>query len=583
MRENPGLVWGRRQLETYFAQGLLESRTTFHLAVRLSVRANQVLLVSGGAAEGTGLWRAALPAFVALDVAVWFLLRRSDRFGLAWRLTIDSLDVAFWALSPNPPSGHLGFGVLVLMPLAVEAGFRWGLLGMLVPLVSSGAIVAVRSIAARPLFIIDVGWTFVSVLMGMVLWTYCDRLHRQAVADHSRVVAAERRRAFLAGQNSVAMGASSVVDAIESLVPVLGRPPAGSAMERLVDGWKARLGASTAVDAEYLQTTLLGWERHHNHHPDLGSLVEVYVEEGDGTTLLTGSQTSSLWAVLDSLYLRGRVAVRVVSPAADRIPGSELELHVASDVLRVPADRRRLARVIDPGPSTYVFIALLCAVGQSPSFGSLPVPVVISQVVACLGTGWWSHRLLVTGRRGARFKVFAAAVVLGGALTIVTGTTSRQLLNPDGDPIYPLIGLMLAAMVAGFYASHLPRWAGVVALVAVAALIVFSPAPIAARSLAAGLLWNSMPYPLCRRVGRLVAGASDHHVEVTHDADRQAAQAAYIKGQESVVAMVRQARDDAFRQLAELAAALQPELSALASSRLEEVDQRLIAIGHAPA
>src|SRR5919199_4742528 len=124
---------GGRGVEPYYERGMLEIRSTLHLAMRLVVRLNQLLQRSGAASPGTGLWRAALPAFVALDVAEWHALRRTDRFGLSWRLPLDAFDAAFWAASPKPASGHYDWALLIAIPLGIEAGVRLGWTGLVVP------------------------------------------------------------------------------------------------------------------------------------------------------------------------------------------------------------------------------------------------------------------------------------------------------------------------------------------------------------------------------------------------------------------------------------------------------------------
>src|SRR3954454_24729884 len=114
---------GERGIDSYYARGMLEIRTTLHLVLRLTVRVNQMLEVTGAASEGAGLWRVALPLFAVLDVCVWwFFLRRSDRFGVEWRLPMDALAAAFWTLSPLPANGDAYLALLIAVPLAVEAG-----------------------------------------------------------------------------------------------------------------------------------------------------------------------------------------------------------------------------------------------------------------------------------------------------------------------------------------------------------------------------------------------------------------------------------------------------------------------------
>lgn len=569
----------RRNLDTYFAQGLLNSRSTFHLTVRLAARANQFLLASGAAGEGTGMWRAVLPLFVILDVAVWVALRRSDRFGVRWRLPLDCLDTAFWSLSPQPASGYLGFATLVLMPLAVEAGFRWGVAGFAVAGVHTATVLASRAFSERGFFAADGLWGLLSVAMGMLLWAYCDRLHRQAEADHAREVEAGRRQAHLAGQNSVAMGASSVVDAIEGLLPVLGRPPEGSAMRRLAEGWKADLARATAASASYLQTALMEWQRNHNRHPDLRSLAELHVGEGEGTTLLTGRQAAWLWTRLSHIAPGRGTEVRLAEPGVSRVPGSELLLLVGAREIRVPPDPVTRTRVVDPGPTTYVFMAVLAIAGVTPALGALRPAAAAVLAAAALAAGWWSHvRLVRLGRRSIP-QVFAVAAVVGAFLVVFSGLFLSRPTGPDGDPFYSNAGLMLVAMLGGFYARELRPGAVGGALVTTAALMAAAaPGPGVPAAFAGAVLWGSMPYPICRRVAKNVDLAARRYLEDTTESDRANIRNAFAEGQVSVVSLVLEARDDALRQLDHLRATLHPDLAHVVGRRLEEVDQRLLSM-----
>ncbi len=188
------------------------------------------------------------------------------------------------------------------------------------------------------------------------------------------MLAAVTRRAYLGGQNRVAMGASSAVDVIEGLVPVLGRPEGGSALWRLAGGWKSRLSASTAQEVTYLHVALLDWERAHNRHLDLSGLVRVHLDEGQVTTLLTALQAAQLFTALDGLELRGRVDVRLGGPEDGRLPGSALRIDVGGRPVTVRADRRAAPPPLDPCAVTYFYIASLTLISLSPAFGAVPVP-----------------------------------------------------------------------------------------------------------------------------------------------------------------------------------------------------------------
>ncbi len=308
------MATGGRRIESYYARGMLEIRSTLHLAVRLTMRSIMVIDQSGAASEGAGIWRVALPLFIVLDVLVWLHLRRTDRFGLSWRLPMDATDAAFWTLSPLPASGSSDIALLLVIPLAVEAGVRMGMRGMVVPAAVAVTTTISGMSAGKPVQVIGIVWLAVAVLVGMAVFSYCTHLHERAEADRQRALGAAQRRAFLAGQNQVAMGASSAVDVIEGLVPVLGRPQPGSALWELAEGWKGQLSASTTHEAKYLQVALLEWTRLHNAHPDLSGLVEMNVDEGHGTTLLSATQAAQLRHALDRLQLGGRVVVKARPP-----------------------------------------------------------------------------------------------------------------------------------------------------------------------------------------------------------------------------------------------------------------------------
>ena len=393
--------------------------------------------------------------------------------------------------------------------------------------------------------------------------------------------AADTRWVFLVGQNAVAMGADSVVDAIEGLVPVLGRPGEGSALGRLADGGKTRLAADTAAQAAYLQVVLLGWESAYNRHPDLSARVEIHLGEGTGTTILTGRQVAWLHAALDRCHLRG--AVRVTLPGegqVDRPPGAAVDLDVGGQRLRVPADRAAAAvRPVDAGPVGFALI--------------------VAQLLAVVlpgGAGSRSRRRGRDGRLRDRGVVVApppAGARAPGPARDPPGSGGdgagrhrphlglvTEPVNADGDTSYIVLGFMLLAFIGGLYTEGLRRQLAVMvgaAAVFIAVLIlVLTPGPANTRSFLCAMAYSLCVYPMPRHIGRSLTRATEHHLEETMAEDEQARQALFLDGQESVLALVRLARDDARAQLASVAAQLEPSLSNLVSARLEEVDRRLL-------
>ena len=571
---------GGGRVEPYYERGMLEIRTTLHLAMRLVIRLNQMIQQSGAGSVGTGLWRVALPAFVVLDVVMWLQLRRSDRFGLSWRLPLDAFDTAFWAASPQPESGQYDFALLIAIPLGLEAGVRLGWKGLVVPAAlfvsTSGSVLAVGK-AIRPT---GTAWIVLTVAMGVAFLRYCRHLDRRAEEERQRFLGAARRRAYLAGQNQVAMGASSAVDAIEGLVPVLGRPGAGSALWRLADGWKSQLSATTAREAKYLQVALLEWERVHNRHPDLSGLVAVRVEEGHGTTLLTADQARDLSTALDALDLRGPVRVRLRDPDTARLPGQAVRLEVAGHAVVLRADRRGEPPPFDPCAVSYLYIFIMVMASTLRHLGGMPVAAAAGGGAMCVAVGVVSHRWITSEGERARLGVFLLAAATATVLTLL-GAFFRAPVTADGDPFFGFgTSLLLLSFLGGFYWGSLGRrrWvvpAAVVANVALGLLVFPAPEAVTGRALISALAYNLFTFFPCRHLSRALDRAAARHARWVEAVDAETERAAFLDGQESVVGLVRHAQEDARRRLQALAPNLDAGIVELAAHRLEEVDRRL--------
>ena len=572
---------GGGRIDSYYARGMLEIRSSLHLAFRLTIRANQALDPTGAATAGAGLWRFALPAFALLDICVWwFYLRRNDRFGLSWRLPMDAFDAAYWTMSPLPNSGHADLALLIVVPLAVEAGVRMGWRSLVVP----GAVLITTTAAGvatgTPVQVVGLMWIALAAAVGRAMYRYCTHLAEQAELERGRRLAAARWRAYLAGQNHVAMGASSAVDVIEGLVPVLGRPPAGSALWRLADGWKSQLRASTAQEAKYLQVAVLEWERVHNAHPDLSGLVDVQVAEGHGTTLLTAAQVQDLHRALEDRALHGLVHVARTDAATAHLPGQALRLDVDGETIVIPADRRALPPTFDPAPIAYLYIGALVLAWLTPAGGTLPAPAVVAGLALCAAASLVSYRRTV-GRGGrARLGVFAIAVAVGTALTALT-YSAQTPVNEDGVAVMGFgVGVVLVSFVGGFYWNSLGpwRWAvpvAVAANVTVGLLVHPEPSAIDLRVVVASVLYNVFPFFPLRHLAQALGRAARQHAVWVTTVDEEAEQAAFLEGRESVVGLVRQARQDALDQLTVLGRRLDNRLALLATDRLEEVERRL--------
>lgn len=577
--------WGRptvagRDTDSYFGRAIVDARPTFHLTYRLGIRLVQFVALGGAAGPGAGMWRAALPLFCLLDIGIWFALLRTERFGLLLRLAMDTIDIVFWSLSPLPVSGDFGIAVQIGVPLSVEAGFRIGIWAGVVPAVEAAATVIARVIAGKAPRPITFSPLVIGVVMGMALYAYCRHLYRQSEIERSLRLSADRRRAFLAGQNAVAMGASSVVDAIEGLVPVLGRPSPGSALWELADGWKSRLGHMTSREAAYLQVTLLEWARDHNRHPDLASRVELFFEEGIGTTLLTGTQVRWLRDDFDRRNMCGATWIALVGTASDlRNPGSVLALRVGSQEVVVPADAHRALRPLDGSVVGYLLVATFIPLMTLSTALFLPWSAAIATIGLSLGVGWWCHRRLMAYGPAARPTNVHCAVGLSLVLTTFFSVTMRHQSSVNGDPNVVSVGLQLLALIGGAYWRDSRRirvelGLGMTATCVLAILL--HRGPLHVRDVVMMLDWGLLLFfPVWQHIGRSLDRAQIAFAAEAEHADANTVVDAFRDGREDVLALVRRACEDAEHQLVAVTAQLAAPDADLATARLKEVSLRL--------
>src|SRR5205085_7919059 len=167
------------------------------------------------------------------------------------------------------------------------------------------------------------------------------------LATAGQEIEAAAGRAELAGQNSVAAGADSVVDLLTRTTPLLSAGGAGLPPSRMA-AWKLALAEASAGQASYLGVALARWQRLRNSlGHDLREDVELRCLEGAGAILLSPAQAVALDRALDGLRLRGPQAVAVPDPAP---AGREQALLVGGRRVTLPADPTPSAPSLDPGP-----------------------------------------------------------------------------------------------------------------------------------------------------------------------------------------------------------------------------------------
>ena len=543
------------------------------------MRISQLAVIEGAAKSGP--WRLLLLLCVGVDVAVWWALRDPDRLGLKLRLVLDSADIAVWSLGSYSPPERYFLAVFVAAPFAIDVGMRRPRLALVVPTVTFVVTTAVRLLAGRPFVPLPFAWLILAAAAGVFLSRYDYRLRRQAEEEWSRRRSAEDRRAYLAGQNAVAMGASSVVDGIEGVLPILGVPEPGSALWRLADGWKTGLGASTRRVWMYLGDALLEWQRDHNRHPDLRSRVALTPGEGTGTTLLTGSQVLALRRALADLPAPASYAVALDDPSVPlRPPGGAFDLRIGDRTVRVPARRRGPVRAYDPGPLLFALLGLLSVadllfmhVHLLPALGSLGL---------FFGAAWWSHHRIRRLGQEARPAILVLAVAVAMTVAAMITVTARSPEGPNGAsfPIVP--GLDLLAIMACMYRSTLSR--RVLGVVAVGALCVpglawlLHPGSRPLANLVQYLVWPICAFTCAWRYSRELETAVRHHADDVAVDDDMALTQAFLAGRLNVLNLTGQAVEDAARRLGELRSTVGPTLYEHVEQKLREVERRLQAL-----
>lgn len=578
----------------YGMEAMLATRARFFVLYRLAVRLQQFRLAEGAAHE-SGEWRIVLLGFVMLDIVLWRLLRNPRRFAFKSRLVLDAVDMAVWSAGPYPPGARYDVAVFVGVPLAMEAGLRmrWGALA--VPAAGLVSTAIARNAAGVPFSAATTLWLFGSVVGGWLLRGYDRRLRRQVERAWADRRSADEKRAFLAGQNSIAMGASSIVDGIESLVPILGRPPRHSALEILARGWKADLGLSTRAlssaggqrTAVYLGDALSEWSAEYNRHPDLSSRVELPLSEGSGTCLLSGEQAAALRHLLTRLNLVGRHRVELADLDAHfRPPGKSLRLRIGAHEVEVPADADQPPRPCDPAPLAFFLVAAQIVRDMSPTAIYLPPVIALGGVASCLAASVWSHVRLRDRGLAARGEILWVALALAAGLAVAADLTMRHPFTPAGDARYTFAeGLLAVLLLLGMYEGDMQkagRWVAALGVGAIVALgWLFHPAhETNPYTVAFELLqpWLIVVYLCGRKASAELRTAEAAYAAALHAGDAAAIAAAFRSGQESVVDLVRKARDDAVLQLAQIQATLDRRLLQSASQRLKEVDERLAAL-----
>ena len=551
-------------------RAVLGRRTRLILGQRLGSRANQIL--SPRAAARTPAWRAIAAASAVGDLALARWLGDNDRFAFGPRMAMDALDIALWtAAAPDEFEAQQGAAIPGI-PLAVEAGVRLGLLGLVVPSVNALVAVSVAKAQgkrARPRQLL---WQAAGVVGGVGLAAYGRQRRRQEIARHRRELEPLLEAAELAGMSEMSVGGDPVLDTVQratTLTHLLtgGRTELGGAAA----AWKLDLADRVRERHVYTGDLLLRWQSAHNVDPDLQRTVVFTVDPDVSTTVLDPTLATTLWDELDRLDLTGTV---IIGPSPAPIdPRREVGLRIEAlgcapldVVLRSESPVPGLA--FDPLPGAFLWSALWLCVPLSRSREAVrwwsALPLAASATAAAVIT----HRAGVKAGPGS--NEHAARAVGASFLLTATATAmqTRAMRSPhagDGSQRVPfgmaLQGFELVGACAGDRVPPASLAAGGAAVVALS--WVLTPSPKRVRTHLAEVVWpvatalsaSSWPLSINEDSNRLA-------LEVRAD-DEAKIEAAFERGRQQVVTLlegcIAEAEDDVraaqgldTRELAEL-------------------------------
>jgi hypothetical protein len=495
------------------------------------------------------------------------------------RLVLDAVDVAVWsqAIGTSPD-----VAALAASPLALEAGLRSGWRGLVVPLVVGGLSAAVSRAVGQPVSPAPFVWPLVALTLAALAIRYVRLRMDQRLRIADQEIQAAAGRAELAGQNSVAAGADSVVDLLSRTTPLLAAGGTPLPPSRLA-AWKLALSEASAGQASYLGVVLARWERLRNSmSPDLRADVELRCAEGAGTVLLSPAQARDLDQIFDRLALAGVETVDVPRAAAT---GREQVLLVSGRRVVLPADPRPVGPSLDLGPVALLLGA--CSILTHSPLQSEAVPLQVTIPLAAAGCmlALWAHELVDRRGPAAHAAVLAAALALGGADAVLSTLTMH---NQYTDHLARFPFLLFLIWFGPLYVVYAPdlsqsaRWmaAGGAAAV-VAAGFALMPAVPPVTHLAVAAVWPVCTFLVSMRLREVL---EQDESDLAEDLGRQHAAAvdeAYERGRLLVVDLVAAAAGDARDVYGDVRSGLPRDVAEEFERRLAEVDVRLLALGEA--
>lgn len=334
------------------------------------------------------------------------------------RTVLDTADVAFWSLALP---GASDVAVVAASPLILEAGLWYGARGLVMPVVIGAAATAAVTAGGR-FTLLTLLWPAFAALGGRLVRGYLLARWRQEAMVTRHHLEAAISQAELAGQNSVAMGADSVVDLLVRTAPLIAQyEPAP--IPAPFSGWKATLAEACGRQSTYLGVALLRWQRLYNaRSPDLSADIELRISPGAGTLLLSPAQARRLEALLDEMGLSGVVPIDAPHLGP---PGQQQEVIVGGRPLTIPADPRPRTWPITAAPIAFGAGAMVVLVQSVPRWEAVPLWLTGPLALLNLLAAWWSHRNAGSDPAELAVRVITVALLLGALQAVVTSVAMR--------------------------------------------------------------------------------------------------------------------------------------------------------------
>jgi len=478
------------------------------------------------------------------DIGLARVLRKSDKPFLGPRLIADSLDSAIWS---QIPTDDVELAVLPGVPLAFEAGYRYGVGGMVTPVTAAAATFLLQRVRKKRVTLAPFRWQLLASSAGIATAMLETRHRDEVLGEADTEEEARTYRAWLAGQNDVAMGADSVVDDLCRISPLLGDEVTDNAIGPMVRAWKQALATKTETGAVYLGNVLAQWQRRHNDFQhDLSHDVWFDIVPGDGIHILTAKQAQWLAAACDRLTLRGQVSVSVDASKQGNRPGRPLDVRLAQMRVEVPPDDDQGVTPLDLGSlglaafAYWVFESTTSRNAQCARWVGWPI------AAANLYGAAWAQRQVRRGGAQSHGAILTFACATSIAQAVASSLTIRQPENVQGKQRLPfLTGLNVVGMMLPLYWRDLDRNQRTTVISGLAATVGLGmwlyPERISKGDLARELLWAVAASWATARLRRSFEESADGlETDLAEKAER-AEERAFGEGRSFVIQLVSDA------------------------------------------